>query len=227
MARSISEEEIQLKKRARRRLVGAVVLVTVVAVVLPMVLDTEPKSVNQNVDIQIPSPDAGSYNPKVAPPPAAPGSKTVPAVPSAPSQPATATSQATTEVPASAPAAVPSRVEKKESSTTSEAAPKRSAKAPESPNAGESGKAGSAGVPKAVSTGKFVVQIAALADAAKAKQLQQQVAHDGIKAYTEVVKTAKGSVTRVRVGPYATRDAAEKVRAHLKAAGLDGKVVPK
>ena len=40
MARPISDEELQLKKRARRRLVGAIVLVTAVAVVLPMVLDS-------------------------------------------------------------------------------------------------------------------------------------------------------------------------------------------
>ena len=47
MARAISDEELQLKKRARRRLVGAVVLVTAVAVILPMVLDSEPRPVNQ------------------------------------------------------------------------------------------------------------------------------------------------------------------------------------
>jgi len=36
MAKSISEEELQLRKRARRRLVGAIALVTIVAVFLPM-----------------------------------------------------------------------------------------------------------------------------------------------------------------------------------------------
>ena len=35
MARPVSDEELQLKKRARRRLVGAIVLVTAVAVILP------------------------------------------------------------------------------------------------------------------------------------------------------------------------------------------------
>ena len=64
MARPISDEELQLKKRARRRLVGAIVLVTAVAVVLPMVLDSEPRPVSQNVDIQIPSPDSGEFKPK-------------------------------------------------------------------------------------------------------------------------------------------------------------------
>ena len=64
MARPISDEELQLKKRARRRLVGAIVLVTAVAVVLPMVLDSEPRPVSQNINIQIPSPDSGEFTPK-------------------------------------------------------------------------------------------------------------------------------------------------------------------
>src|SRR5215207_6878148 len=82
MARAISDEELQLKKRARRRLVGAIVLVTAVAVILPMVLDSEPRPVNQNVDIQIPSPDSGEFKPKSAAPVAA--LATPPAAKSAP-----------------------------------------------------------------------------------------------------------------------------------------------
>jgi DedD protein len=66
----------------------------------------------------------------------------------------------------------------------------------------------------------------ALSDANKAKQMQQQIAASGIKSYTEVVKTARGDVTRVRAGPFATREAAEKAQQKLKGAGFDGKVVP-
>src|SRR6185503_18403345 len=66
MARPVSDEELQLKKRARRRLIGAIVLVSAVAVILPMVLDSEPRPVSQNINIQIPSPDAGEYKPKAA-----------------------------------------------------------------------------------------------------------------------------------------------------------------
>src|SRR5690242_19767949 len=67
MARNVSDEELQLKKRARRRLVGAIVLVTAVAVVLPMILDSEPKPATQSINIQIPSPEAGVLSPKPAP----------------------------------------------------------------------------------------------------------------------------------------------------------------
>src|SRR5579872_3690988 len=45
------------KKRARRRLVGAIALVLAVVIVLPMVLDSEPKPLADDISIQIPSHD--------------------------------------------------------------------------------------------------------------------------------------------------------------------------
>jgi DedD protein len=54
MAKAISSEELQLKKRARRRLVGAVALVLFVIVFLPMMLDNEPRQMSQDVSISIP-----------------------------------------------------------------------------------------------------------------------------------------------------------------------------
>ncbi|MBI2508549.1 MAG: hypothetical protein HYV99_00630 [Betaproteobacteria bacterium] len=67
MARTISDEEHQLKRRARRRLIGAVVLVTAIAVMLPMVLDSEPRPAGREVSIQIPAPDSGTFTSKVVP----------------------------------------------------------------------------------------------------------------------------------------------------------------
>ena len=67
MATPISEEELQLKKRARRRLIGAIALVTVVAVFLPMVLDHEPTSVSPDLSIQLPSQNAGTFTSKIVP----------------------------------------------------------------------------------------------------------------------------------------------------------------
>jgi DedD protein len=72
-----------------------------------------------------------------------------------------------------------------------------------------------------------VVQVAALADADKAKALEKRMAKAGVKTYTEVITTNTGEVTRVRAGPYATKEAAEKARVQLKKAGLEGKIVPK
>ena len=79
----------------------------------------------------------------------------------------------------------------------------------------------------ATANGAYVVQVAALADAARVKQLQKQMSAAGIRSYTEAVNAKSGEVTRVRAGPYATREAAEIARTRLRNAGLDGKVVPK
>ena len=77
------------------------------------------------------------------------------------------------------------------------------------------------------SAGGYVVQVAALNDADKAKQMQEQIAAAGVKSYTEVVPVVKGHVTRVRAGPFASRDEAEKIRDQLKGMGLNGNVVAK
>jgi DedD protein len=242
MARSTSDEEVQLKKRARRRLVGAVVLATAVAVVLPMVLDTEPKPVSQNVNIQIPSPDSPAYAPK-ADVSAETGKDTAPAA-SEPAKPAPAQAEPKAALPpvagsqapelpkAALPVKAPEPPKAAPEAPKAVEAPKAPVKEAAKPVAKEAAKPAPKATPakdhaKAAANARFVVQIAALADTAKAKQLQQKVAGTGVKAYTEVVHTAKGSVTRVRAGPYDTREAAEKARGRLKSAGLDGKVVPR
>ncbi len=58
MAKTVSEEEIQLRKRARRRLVGSITLVIAAVVILPMVLDSKPEQRIEEIDIRIPSEDA-------------------------------------------------------------------------------------------------------------------------------------------------------------------------
>ena len=59
------------------------------------------------------------------------------------------------------------------------------------------------------------------------QELQAKIAGGGMKAYTELVQTSNGAVTRVRVGPYNSREAAEKARPQLQKLQLDGKVVPR
>ena len=56
------------KKRARRRLVGAVALVLAMIIGLPMIFDSEPKPVSEDIAIQIPSKDKpGALVPATAP----------------------------------------------------------------------------------------------------------------------------------------------------------------
>jgi DedD protein len=238
MAKSISDEELQLRKRARRRLVGAIALVTVVAVFLPMVLDHEPKPVSQDVSIKIPSPDAGVFTSKIVPvPPGKPGSaKSEPAA-VAPAPPEAATPKAEAPKVAAAPPPVKAAGETVPPAYDTEAAPPKKsaaekpaaeraaapAKSMEKPAAAEKPK----GADKSKDNGAYVVQVAALNDPDKARQMRDQIAGSGLKAYTEVVPTSKGNVTRVRAGPFASKPDAEKARDKLKTLGLAGNVVPK
>jgi DedD protein len=276
MARSVSDEELQLKKRARRRLIGAVVLVTTVAVVLPMVLDSEPRPSNPSISIQIPAQDAGVIAKPPAPLKPADPVATAPAVaearpdavkPEAAAAVAKADAKAepkaevktekkaetkaeakakpepvakadTPVQPVTKPAAEPRKEDANASSKPSVPVPAETKTAeaktaspaevkPAETKAAKPDPAKPKDAEKSKSAGGYVIQIAALSDAAKAKELQAKLAGSGLKAYTEVVQTAKGPVTRVRVGPYASREAAEKARPQLQKLQLDGKVVPR
>ena len=69
----------------------------------------------------------------------------------------------------------------------------------------------------------FVVQLAALSDDAKARELKARAALAGLPVYTDAV----GNLTRVRVGPYATREAAVAAAAKLAENGMTGQVLAK
>lgn len=255
MAKAPPEEQSQLKRRARRRLVGSIALVTVVAVVLPWVLEHEPRPTDQQIAIQIPSPNAGKFEPK---PPGTPVSGTpvpaevksestgaAPAVDSVPAGESAAKSVPADDalraeqakilspaVKAAGTKAPPSKdKDARERETDKAAAEKKAAEKTESstdPKKKPAEKAASAAEPKPAADSKpYVVQVAALVDAEKAAEIQKALAAKGLKVYTEKVKTANGEVTRVRVGPFPNRDAAEKERGRMKALGFDGNVAPK
>ena len=194
MARTISDEEAQLKRRARRRLIGAIVLVTAIVVVLPMVLDSEPKPSGGEVAVRIPSPNSGTFSPKLVT--EAPAPKTAPKAPAA--------QEKKREAPAVplAPKPAPQKAAKADAKPVAQAPPQ-----PASP--------------------RYVIQVIALADADKANQLREKIAAAGIKSYTEVVKTVKGDVTRVRAGPFENRKAAEEAHEKLKTIGLSGNITTK
>jgi DedD protein len=205
MAKAISDEELQLKKRARRRLVGAVALVLLIVVFLPMILDSEPKPLNQDIAINIPP---------------------IPKPESIPQNPAPAISS--TSTPPSPPrvAGMPAPAVQPDPAPSDEARPDLPNNVPAKPEAKPVPKplqkhemkpapAGHAG-----SEESFVVQLGAFSSAANAKALQKKLQDNKFKAYTELVKNASGDRTRVRVGPYPTREAAEKARDRLKAMKL-------
>ncbi len=54
----VTQEEMALRRRARRRLVGAVAIALVAVVALPMLFDPEPKPLGPEVDLRIPAKDS-------------------------------------------------------------------------------------------------------------------------------------------------------------------------
>ena len=56
-----------LKRRARRRLIGAIALVLAAVIALPMIFDDEKRPLDQDVSIQIPSQDVVTIRPPAAP----------------------------------------------------------------------------------------------------------------------------------------------------------------
>lgn len=78
-----------------------------------------------------------------------------------------------------------------------------------------------------VSAGQFIVQLGAFGDPANVAKVRTRVKAAGFSSYTELLKGPKGTQTRVRAGPFASREAAEQAAAKLKHAGLTGAVAPK
>lgn len=73
--------------------------------------------------------------------------------------------------------------------------------------------------------GKVVIQVAALSDATKAAELKGRISGLGVNATVSKVSTSKGDISRVRVGPFASREEAQITLQKLKNAGIDGIVV--
>jgi DedD protein len=225
MAKTVSEEEIQLRKRARRRLVGAITLVIAAIVILPMVLDSKPEQRSHEIDIRIPSEDSvGELAPEAAPGPPL----TEAQVTTIPERPATLIQQE--DPSASQPAAKPAQsvknpVEKRDAVSETEGRTPD----PKAPKVESTGKTSA----PAVDADLFVVQLGAFSNPAKARQQLRSLmskdikAQPDAKAYTETLKSDKGDITRVRVGPFRTREEAESTRETLKSLGFEGVVTEK
>jgi DedD protein len=199
MAKQQTEDELNLRRKARRRLIGAVALTLAVVVILPMVLDSEPKSTGNNIDLSIPDPDKvgtfvpGAAAPEVKPPPTSPITET-------------ASTQAAGEPDAGKPV-VADIQPKKVVSAKAEPAPQKPAV--------------TRNTDKPVSAAGFVAQVGAYSNADTARQEFKKLKHWGFKVYTEKV----GSNIRVRVGPYTDRDKTEKVAKLLEKHGYHPVIV--
>jgi len=205
MAKELTDEELNLRRKARRRLIGAIALTLAVVVILPMVLESQPKSSGQEIELRIPAPDnAGEFVPTVAiseVPVALPVSSVV----------------AVSDVAAvSEPAAV--------SAVASVAVPKADEPKPAESKAAESKSVAQAAPAAGTKEGKavtYAAQVGAYSNPNTAKQEVDKLKGWGFKAYTEKA----GNKIRVRVGPYEERAKAEKVIKMLEKHGLRPSIV--
>ena len=232
-----------LRKRARHRLIGAAALVLLGVVGFPMLFDSQPRPVA--VDIAIDIPDKA----KAAPLSAAPAS----AAPTAPvSEPAAVPDAATAAkqapvvvVPAPDVVKAEPKVEPKaeakpevkaEPKPEPKAAPKADGKADSKASAKPDEKTATSGKAQALLEGKdpakaaaaaprYAVQVGAFADAQKAHEVRAKLEKAGIKTYTQVVTTADGKRTRVRVGPWESKSEADKTAEKIKKLNLSAAVL--
>jgi DedD protein len=254
------------KKRARRRLVGAIALVLAAIIGLPMILDSEPKPLAEDIAIQIPSRDkpgavAGGIRLAPAASASAAASKSsvagldkneevidpAAAVKKAPEQKAPeqkAPEPAVTAAPVKPALVEPKPVAKVEPKPTPKAELKAEPKVAAKPagatddaaraNAILEGKTDIKPVEKTPAkpkvadkkASKYVLQVAALASQDKVNELQGKLKGAGLQSYTQKVPTESGTRIRVRVGPFGSKDEAEKARARLVKLGLNGTLVP-
>ena len=79
----------------------------------------------------------------------------------------------------------------------------------------------------AASSVGFAVQLGAFSNAADATAMRDRLRAGGFSAFVEQVNTDKGTLSRVRVGPVASRADAERLKAQVAAkVGIDGMVRP-
>jgi DedD protein len=237
-----NDAQLQLEKRARRRLVGAVAFVSVVAVVLPMIMDNEPRQAMQDVEIRIPGQDEKPFAPKfaveaVAPPVASAPEAAPAAVAKSDTQPNARVVEVVRDKEVDKPAAkAPEKpAEKAPEKPVTKPAEKPPAKPVEKPVEKPVAKtdeakraaailAGQSGEAPAAKGGEYLVLIGAFTSDANVKNLKAKLAEQGIKVFTEPLDTPQGRKTRVRAGPFASREAADKALVKMQKIGVSGVV---
>ena len=241
----------ELKRRARRRLVGAIVFALAAAVILPLLLESEPKPFGDDISIQIPPVDSGKFVSGLSSGQTATDKAKSDGKPS--SKAGSSTPVPSESTPTGAPAPRPSLAEAEQrvlgqaglSNPPASAVPAPTSAQPSAASTVESkpavppqpkpelnkdkndGKTLAKTEPQGASnvSDAFVVQLAAFADVKAARELAAHLKKAGFPGYTEPLTTSQGTMQRVRVGPYASREEADAALANLRAAGYSNAIV--
>ncbi|MDO8373857.1 MAG: SPOR domain-containing protein [Polaromonas sp.] len=238
-----------MRKRAKHRLIGAVVLVLAGVIGFPLLFDTQPRPVAVDIPIEIPA--KSGVKPLVMPAPATTPAVAASAAPAASDKVATPSSlspreEIITEKKAEAPDESAQIAIKKETKPEPKPElkpepkpePKVAAKTPATAPAGDEGArakalldgkvlapAPAAKAAPAETEGRLVVQVGAFADADKAREVRQKLEKAGLRTYTQVADTKDGKRIRVRVGPFASKADADKAASKIKSLDLPAAVL--
>jgi DedD protein len=205
MSKDQSDQELLFKKRARRRLVGAIALVLLMVILLPMLLkDRAANQPQEKITISLPNEVSTTVTPSPVPTSAEFDSNIVPSdsvKANEADQPDSASADTTDT---SADAEAPAKTDLKESAKPEPTKPEPT---------------------KLDAPKKFYVQIGVFSDATNVKQLQAKLTELGYKSQTEKIKTDKGEKIRLKTQVFAERNEAAIALTNIKDAGLTGMVV--
>ncbi|MDE2400608.1 MAG: SPOR domain-containing protein [Burkholderiales bacterium] len=238
-ASPLSSADIELARvRARRRLVGMVVLVGAGVIGFPWLFETQPRPVSGDIQVVSAMRSGGSVASVASGARPAIAAVTVPTLPREQPAPTAEDADAVKAVPVPAksdrPAVhAPTVNTPKPVAEVAVPTPPRPVASPAAKGVSRAaadqdasrvkalldGKAAAASTADAATT-RYVVQIGAFADVPAAHEVRLKAERLGIKTYTQVVATASGKRIRVRVGPFTSKAEADKALAALRKAGL-------
>lgn len=230
-ARAPSPSDVEaLRTRARRRLIGMVVLVGAGVLGFPWLFETQPRPMSPDVRIV----QAGQHAHDLDASPRAASGRVAQAPhrdrdaqvvnitpPAASVESPTARGDSAAE-PASQDRAPPRPLEPKADVRE----PVRQADKPQAKPADKPAEkaADKKPDPKAADT-RYVVQFGAFADVKAARETRQKAERMGLKTYAQQVDTPQGKRIRVRLGPFADKAEAERALATLRKGGLNGNIL--
>ena len=227
-----------MRKRARHRLIGAALLVALGVVGFPMLFDSQPRPIAVDIPIEIPDKNrvkplgnlpidapvaqtAGAVDSEVVISSSVPASAPIAAAPVAVAVASAPVPLASTPRPVAKPAVAPApAVAPTKPDTPAPLKPVASMPAAAKADDGSKaqalldGKAADSKTP--AGEARFVVQVGAFSDAEKAREARLKLEKAGLRTYTQVVEPKEGRRIRVRVGPFASKQDADKAAEKIK-----------
>ena len=204
----------ELRRRARRRLVGAIVLALAVAVFVPMLLESDPKPLGEDVSVKIPPIDEGKFVNRLNEKAKTEAPKTAVAKVEPRSEPPKAAAAARAAqgrstqggaAKAETPKAEPPKAEAPKAEPPKAEAPKAEppkAEAPrEEPAKSEPAKSEPAHAAAPPAVGDFAVQVFAFSDDKGANSLVNKLKAKGFPAYTRARQFEQGDAMARPRGP--------------------------